>query len=185
MRPTENQMRSFVRASEALSGYELSESHPVMVRHMALAQVCAEGHNLLDPGIVNAELRGIRDESWFRVGRSYRDRKFPLSVHVIELMDEWRETALAGIHLNQNAHDADKDACAWELHDFMIAVHPFVEENAKTARLMLNHLRRMMGRPWHMFELEKADQYFERIDLYRVNVFTPWYKKWLEDKNRI
>lgn len=64
-----------------------------------------------------------------------------------------------------------EDFC-WQVHHEFECIHPFIDGNGRTGRLLLNALRRQYGLPWltiHVGEEQMA--YYRSIQNYRKNWF--------------
>lgn len=53
---------------------------------------------------------------------------------------------------------------AAELHYNLVAIHPFVDGNGRTARLAMNHLLLASGYPFAIIEVERRGRYLETLE---------------------
>jgi Fic family protein len=77
-------------------------------------------------------------------------------------------------YLVEGAHEGEPAAAfAWRMHHEFQCVHPFVDGNGRTGRLLLNVLRAKAGLPWLSVSAEKAERsaYYKLIRRYRAKDF--------------
>lgn len=49
------------------------------------------------------------------------------------------------------------------LHDWLLCIHPYIDGNGRTARLVWNMLRLYKGLPWHIVEAKGRHLYYAQI----------------------
>jgi Fic family protein len=63
---------------------------------------------------------------------------------------------------------------AAELHCNLVAIHPFVDGNGRTARLAMNHLLLANGYPFASIEVERRGRYLEALEAANAGLATPF-----------
>ena len=182
MRTDKEKIELFVRESQAIAGEPFSLDDVATQRHFMVAKIVAEGFRFGQVELHNAALSGV-SERWLREGVSTRDRdRVPVARYLPALLNEWDVWVQDGLHSLHTAPEEAKDAFAWKVHDELICLRLFKDNNGKTARLMLNNARQHLGLPWKIVYNEHADAYYERVERYRTEVFLPKYHSWNDSR---
>ncbi len=165
----------YVYESNLIEGIIAGPGSPLYDDHLAAAQVAACGvvvhpnelHGLLTNRI--PELRMFSGK--YRTCDVYFGQNvMPRFEHVPKLMEQWlslvREYELS---------DKNFDELARLLHDWLLCIHPYVDGNGRTARLVWNMLRVSKNLPWHIEEARTKFHYYERIIILEKHVFIKVY----------
>lgn len=78
-------------------------------------------------------------------------------------MEKWRESLKMDFVNIFDISTERKEILTWHYHDWFEAIHPFVDGNGRTGRLILNNIRLLVGLPW--FTVLAADRlkYYAKI----------------------
>ncbi|HET8580879.1 MAG TPA: Fic family protein [Candidatus Paceibacterota bacterium] len=185
-----DQLRHFVRQSNAIEGYgalgfflaERFRDPAVEARyfdgHMAAARMVAADPRsaLRDPRIIHRILYRelgkkagtYRTTELMRVG----ERIMPHPQHVAALMEQWVCAATAPCPCASDP--AEAAGYALMLHNAFLCIHPFVDGNGRTARLLLNALRLTYGAPWITIYAGN-EAYYAQLERFEDEVFRPQY----------
>ena len=99
--------------------------------------------------------------------------KCPLSEVVPSLMKEWYEKADELITQSGDMKEKKLISCIEELRFEFLCIHPFQDGNGRTARLIENAVRLLVGLPWRIFGYKESYREAERLHNYREKVFLP------------
>jgi hypothetical protein len=167
----------FIQHSEALTGIvPFDLSRPSTQRHIEMCTIVVSGPHFLDPRLVNGLITGNpqKFESLLRTGTEGALRRvLPSASEIKRALHDWIQDVENSIGALQYEMETHKVDFAWEMHDRLICIHPFKTGNGRTARVMFNHIRRLLGLPVHVIRDEDADKYYARLEHYRENVFLP------------
>jgi len=172
-------VRKFVFNSELIAGrgFEKPEEtwqRPSLVRHLDLAMTLTKpGGNFVPIELVNANLNN-RSNDWFRTGiESLLRGLVPEGKYIPRLIRRLDDDIVRKVTELTDSSDEEKARYAWEAHDHLICLHGFKEKNGRTARLLLNHVRALLGLPIFVIKNSKAGNYDSHVREYRTSVFLP------------
>jgi hypothetical protein len=178
-KPSKEDCEFFVRESEAITGINPFDlTRPSTIRHLEISQIIGGSYNFVLPYFINGMITGKSDqaESLLRSGREGALRNsIPERLIMKRLFDELVKEIQIASESATDLTDEEKDAFAWDVHHRFVCLHPFKSGNGRTARLLLNHVRLLMGRPLLIILDSEAEVYFSEIADYRERNFIPTY----------
>lgn len=163
----------FVKESDRLSGIQAASGDDVTERHKMIANILlAKPHRFVSVEIINGALTG-RTHGWFRTGtEGSLVGAIPSASDVPHLVGDMNviiSRTLQGFTRRTNSFD-DRERFAWRMHDYLFCLHAFREGNERTARLLMNHIRVLVG--LEVFVIPYGDaKYFEKLKKYRTEKF--------------
>jgi Fic/DOC family protein len=167
----------FVKESEALTGImPFQPERESTKRHFDICSIVATASCFIDPRFVNGLITGKHREfgSLLRTGtEGALRREVPDASKMQRLLDEWIFDAEQGLTCMWLSFEEQIDEFAWNMHDRLICIHAFKTGNGRTARVVYNHLRCLLGRPVRVIRDEKAGEYYARLEKYREEIFRP------------
>ncbi len=171
----------FIQESEALTGIiSFNPERGSTKRHIEMCVIIANASRFLDPRFVNGLITGKHREydSLLRSGTEGAVRTIIPSAERMRIMlGDWVQDAES--MLLRMVHSAEYDITeeAWRMHDRLICIHPFKTGNGRTARIMFNHLRCLLGLKVYVIRDQEAREYFSRLERYRGEKFLPLLAK--------
>lgn len=169
------EIQEFVIQSELLSGIKRSPDSPSTKNHLEIANILLRNpHRYVQVELINGALTR-RTEAWLRSGtEGALEGVVPAGERIEELVAEFNadiDRAVASFDAQGASYEA-RERYAWERHDHLICMHAFKEGNGRTARLLLNHLRVLLG--LSIYVIEYGDnKYFANLGRYRRKKFIP------------
>jgi Fic family protein len=157
-----------------LSGKPLKDqlealNHAEALDHIEHLAKIRQGHQFITEADIQSIhaliLKGI-DDSWAGKYRQIdiyirgSDAEFPSPQDIPHLMDQF----IAWLRHEQGLHPA---AIAAEAHYRFVTIHPFIDGNGRTARLLMNLILKMHGYPPAIIRHEDRTQYLESFDFAR------------------
>lgn len=171
----ESILRKHVYESNLIEQIAAKSGDPLFDDHLEAARTAALGV-VVHPNELHALLTRRIPEIGLASGE-YRvcdicvgQYKMPCFQHVPMLMERW-------LSLVQEYELADKklDELARLLHDWFVCIHPYVDGNGRTARLVWNMLRVSKNLPWHIESARTKYRYYEDIRNFEIHVFAKEY----------
>ncbi len=108
------------------------------------------------------EKRGIRLES-YRDCQVYVGNHVPPNVAVVPI---YMENLVQAIQSLDDATEKATEENIWTLHNEFLYIHPFIDGNGRSSRILLNALRKRHGFDLHIVEYEKIESYYRDIENY-------------------
>ena len=146
---------------------------PLYDQHLAAAKRAAQG-GLLYPNVLHRILmKGVLPSNgrYRRLGVTVAGSVCPDWQRVPELMVRWWNTVCKAIARREEFNEKEKIALAFSLHDWLLCIHPYEDGNGRTARLMLNVIRRELGLSWHIIHPDRRGEYMARIQIFEEDFF--------------
>lgn len=167
----------FIEESEALTGIvPFQKTRASTARHAEICRIISRAAQFVDPRLVNGMITGKHRE-WISLMRSGTEGALrsviPGAERMPMLFDEWIRGAESGLTRMRRSSADEITDWAWSMHDRFICIHPFKTGNGRTARVMFNHLRRLLGLKVCVIPNAEADNYYRRLEEYREKHFLP------------
>ena len=168
-------LEEYVRESNAIEGIYVRRNHHLFVDHMAAVELVLKSALELNvaaaPGDIHRVLmrRQLPDAGAFRkvrvwVGLSSKPRPEDTE----ELMRRWEESLQEALRVCPSYSLIQKENLTWHYHHWFEAIHPFVDGNVRTGRLILNNIRLLLGLPWRIVYSADRARYYESITLWEA-----------------
>ncbi len=164
-----------VRQSNLIEGIVSFPGRPLYDGHLVAAMLAAKG-DIVHPNKLHKAL--VRKIPRLRVsGGSYRTRavwvgkkEMPRYKNVPSLMEDW-----SSMVEEYQSMTKDFEEASFFLHDWFLCIHPYIDGNGRTARLVLNMLRVNKGLPWLVIESKSRASYYRRIRAFEDILFKEHY----------
>ena len=92
----------------------------------------------------------------------------PRPEDIEKLMERWRESLQKDIQGGYLLTSGQKEKLAWHYHHWFEAIHPFVDGNGRTGRLILNNIRLLLGLPWLIVLFSERARYYDGIRQWEI-----------------
>jgi len=141
-------------------------------------------HRELTRGIDFFEYTGMSGR-WRKVNVHIRntDITFAPSYMVYWLMnDVWTPFYADCIKEAENADDETKERLAYEIHDVFECIHPFIDGNGRTGRVLLNAARVKMGLKPIVILYKERQEYYSKINAFRASKYDTIVSKYNKHK---
>ena len=171
MEVTRKLLEDYVRESNAIENISVRKNHHFFVDHLKAAGYVVNSalgpKAIVSPESIHATLmrRELSDAGRLRrvkVWVGFDSKPYPEDVK--ELMKHWKESLQRNLRNGVLlATPNQAEGFAWHYHHWFEAIHPFVDGNGRTGRLVLNNIRLLLGFPWLTIRFSEREQYYENI----------------------
>ena len=166
----ESLLRRHVLESNNIEGINASPGMPEYDGHLIAARIAACG--ITSPNHLHEILARRVPVLWSFGGRvrtcgvAVGSRRMPHWQAVPELMAGWD-----GLMEQYLRSQKDHEEYAYILHAWLLCIHPWVDGNGRTSRLVWNMLRVAKGLPWHIEPARTKHRYYVRLGDFEDQVF--------------
>lgn len=179
--PSDEELYEFVVHSNRIEGEPTTTGHPLFDDHLAIATSAAARAGLPYAGLSNAGMdahlppltihkRIIGSQPWKFPGEyrqcnvfvSGKPKMNPVDVRpaMLDLTADILDTLHSSLY---NPEILTEEWC-WEMHHRFEHIHPFIDGNGRTGRILLNQLRLRAGLPWYTVKYEDRFEYYRSIE---------------------
>lgn len=153
------------------------------INDVMLAESCINSRGrrgfIPDPVIINMPLcRNRRNAKWRTSTYLGTRTGFPAPNYAKELVNRWRRTVVLGEQNLRGASVVSRRVFAWAMHDAFICIQPFKDGNERTARLLLQVVRRELELDPVFVSRHDMSLHRERIRLFRQEIFIPLMQRY-------
>lgn len=175
MNNVKNLLERHVLESNAIENIFAGKNHHLFTDHMAAAGLVlksgGEMGNLLTPEDIHKVLmwRELPKAGEFRtVGVRVGPYRKPGPEQVGKLMEKWKASLKEELEKGPNLTLEQKEKLAWHCHHWFEAIHPFIDGNGRTGRLILNNIRLLLGIPWLIVIFLERESYYDSIRKWEI-----------------
>jgi len=177
-KPSSKTISEFVFQSNMIE--DINYLGPVYDNHIIAAEQVvdnAEQGKFLEPTKIHSILmRGELEGSEVGAYRIIPVKAFghlkPQPHRVFKLMEDFLRKIQEFLgEERMTGYQLELEHVCWDFHHYFECIHPFVDGNGRTGRLVLNNLRLLCGLDWHTVDCDKKQEYFNTISLYEKTVF--------------
>ena len=165
----ENLLKKHVKESNAIENIFVKEDHHLFIDHLQVAEIVFKSGSrseIATPKNIHEILmkRELSEAGNFRKVFVQIGTHIKCHPNMINgLMNKWMKSLQQENFYDSSLTIKHKEKIAWHYHDWFEAIHPFVDGNGRTGRLILNNIRLLFGLPWLIVLCSKRFRYYENI----------------------
>ncbi len=179
---TPAQVEAYVCQSNLIEGIGFDPQQPTTSAHIQATKLVMDAardgnalsarqvHETLMAGVLltAGQYRTVAVEVAFRDGSGRRSQ--PLPEYVPGLMLQWQDLVESTVSVAAFTVSEKQPLCDICYYHFL-CIHPFVDGNGRTGRLLHNALRLRLGLPWFTFTNDVHGWYVKKLRHYEDEVF--------------
>lgn len=169
-------LKNHVWESNAIENVFVEPSHHLFVDHLAAAEfvfnATTEFNVIIAPKNIHRLLmrRELKEAGEFRKVKVWVGSNLKPSPELVEeLMGRWQELIQREMPYKDSFTPEYKEKIAWHYHHWFEAIHPFIDGNGRTGRLILNNIRLSLGLSWLVVNFSERQEYYASISEWVTN----------------
>lgn len=173
--------REFVLHSEQIAGRGFEDGgeegfweSPGVVEHLKLAETLNRPNtNYVGVWLINSALTR-RPNKCTRTGNQGLSKGLVPEGKDVDAFIQRLDTKIReDFVIYKNAGAEEKNMLAWHAHDEVLCSDLFKSGNARTGRLLLNHVRTIFCLDTFVIRYEKSAEYYAKLHEYKMNTYLP------------
>ena len=85
------------------------------------------------------------------------------------LLEKWNKNVERFLKTAKAITPEERGIISWHYHDWFEGIHPFLDGNGRTGRILLNNIRLLVGLPWITIPSSEKWKYFNKIHEWEEN----------------
>lgn len=163
-------LEKYVTESNAIENIRVVKNHHLFVDHLKAAELvmrsAEEIKTVMKPGdihriLMKNELSDAGDYRKVRVWVGPYPKAKPENIE--KLMERWQESLSRDTWPTHLITALPATNLAWHYHHWFEAIHPFIDGNGRTGRLILNNIRLLFCLPWLIVPFSERARYYDNI----------------------
>jgi len=164
----ENQelLEKYVYESNAIENICVKKNHHLFADHLRAATLVWRSAEERKFVVTPKGVHGILMKNELADAGSYRKvmvwvglKKKARPENLVVLMERWEEALLRDLWVPRDT----PENLAWHYHHWFESIHPFIDGNGRTGRLILNNIRLVFGLPWLIISFAERTRYYDSI----------------------
>jgi len=168
-------LEKYVNESNAIENIVVGKNHPLFTDHLRAAELVVQSaeefravmkpeniHQILMKNVLSDAGKFRQVQVWVALETKAKPE------NVEKLMERWQESLLHDIWAAPRMARLPATSLAWHYHHWFEAIHPFVDGNGRTGRLILNNILLLFDLPWMLIPFSSRTQYYESIRQWEI-----------------
>ena len=171
MKTSKKLFEDYVKESNAIENIFVRKNHHLFVDHLKATEFVVS--SALGPKVpvmpesIHAILmrRELSDAGKLRKVRVWVNLDLkPYPENIEKLVKSWKRSLQKNLQNSISlVMPSQAEDFAWHYHHWFESIHPFMDGNGRTGRLILNNIRLLVGLPWLIIPFSEREQYYESI----------------------
>ncbi len=164
-------LNKHIKESNAIENIFVRTNHHLFIDHLEAAEFVLKAGSMSEiatPENIHAILMkrelNVSEAGQFRQILVWAGSELmPSPDQISGLMSRWAESLRQENFRDSSLTLENKEKIAWHYHDWFESIHPFIDGNGRTGRLILNNIRLLFGLPWLIVLFSERWQYYDNI----------------------
>lgn len=159
-------LERYVNESNAIENISVGKNHHLFIDHLKAAELVWQSAEEFKVVMMPENIHKVLMKNELSDAGNYRKVKVWVGLeskarpeNVARLMERWKDYLLRDLWVPSEA----SDKLAWHYHHWFEAIHPFIDGNGRTGRLILNNIRLLFGLPWLIVPFTERAHYYDSI----------------------